>query len=116
MPQRREFLKSTAAASGLMMLSSFTEKQETIEPVETRIRFSVININHSHIYGMCNAVIKGGGELVAVYAKEADLLAGFVKAYPQVKVASSAKEILEDNSIQVILSSGIPDERGPLVD
>ncbi|MFM2233355.1 MAG: hypothetical protein RJB31_2056 [Bacteroidota bacterium] len=82
--------------------------------METRIRFSVININHSHIYGMCNAVIKGGGELVAVYAKEADLLAAFVKAYPQVKVASSAKEILEDNSIQVILSSGIPDERGPL--
>ena len=114
MPQRREFLKSTAAASGLMMLSSFNEKQETVPPVETRIRFSIININHSHIYGMCNAVIKGGGELVAVYAKEADLLAAFVKAYPQVKVASSAKEILEDNSIQVVLSSGIPDERGPL--
>jgi predicted dehydrogenase len=114
MNQRREFLKSTAAASGLMMLSSFNEKQETEAPLETRIRFSVININHSHIYGMCNAVIKGGGELVAVYAKEPALLAAFVKAYPQVKQASSAKEILEDNSIQVILSSGIPDERGPL--
>ena len=106
--------KTLAAPSGLMMLSSFTEKQETELPVETRIRFSVININHSHIYGMCNAVIKGGGELVAVYAKEPELLAAFVKAYPQVKQASSAKEILEDNSIQVILSSGIPDERGPL--
>jgi predicted dehydrogenase len=29
-------------------------------------------------------------------------------------VAADPKEILEDNSIQLILSSGIPDERGPL--
>ena len=49
MPQRREFLKSTAAASGLMMLSSFTEQQEMTQPVETRIRFSVININHKDL-------------------------------------------------------------------
>jgi predicted dehydrogenase len=79
-----------------------------------RIRFSVISINHGHIYGMVNAVIKGGGELVAVYAMEPDLLAAFTKAFPQAKVANSAKEILEDKSIQVIMSSGIASERGPL--
>ena len=114
MPLRREFLKSTAAASGLFMLSSFEQAKSAESNLPPRIRFSVININHSHIYGMCNAVIKGGGELVAVYAKEPDLLAQFTKSFPQVKVAGSAKEILEDNSIQLILSSGIPDERGPL--
>ena len=112
--KRRNFLKSTAAASGLMMLSSFNSKKEAEKPVATRIRFSVININHNHIYGMVNAVIKGGGELVAVYAKEPDLLAAFTKQFPQAKVSGSAKEILEDNSIQLILSSGIPDERAPL--
>lgn len=114
MPLRREFLKSTAAASGLFMLSSFEDEKTSESNLPPRIRFSVININHSHIYGMCNAVIKGGGELVAVYAKEPELLAQFTKSFPQVKVAGSAKEILEDNSIQLILSSGIPDERGPL--
>jgi predicted dehydrogenase len=51
---------------------------------------------------------------VAVYAKEPDLLAQFTKTFPQVKVAGNAKEILEDKSIQLILSSGIPDERAPL--
>jgi predicted dehydrogenase len=112
--KRRNFLKSTAAASGLMMLSSFNNKKQAEKPVATRIRFSVININHGHIYGMVNAVIKGGGELVAVYAKEADLLGAFTKQFPQAKISGSAKEILEDNSIQLILSSGIPDERAPL--
>jgi predicted dehydrogenase len=114
MPLRRDFLKSGAAASGLFMLSSFSEKKSVEKVMPPRIRFSVININHSHIYGMCNAVIKGGGELVAVYAKEADLLSQFSRSFPQAKVAKDAKEILEDKSIQLILSSGIPDERGPL--
>jgi len=63
---------------------------------------------------MVGAVTRGGGQLVSVYAKEPDLIAGFVKQFPNVKVASSAKEILEDNTIQLILSSGIPDERAPL--
>jgi predicted dehydrogenase len=115
MPARRQFIRSMVAAGGLMTFSSFREKSAVIEkPGPTRIRFSVININHGHIYGMTNALMAGGGELVAVYAKEPDLLAGFVKAYPTVKVAKDPREILEDNSIQVILSSGIPSTRAPL--
>lgn len=112
---RRRFLKNTATtAGGLLLLSSLPKKTIAGFSAEPRIRFSVININHSHIFSMVQAVIRGGGQLVAVYAKEADLLAGFTKQFPQVKVAGSAKEILEDNSIQLVLSSGIPDERGPL--
>lgn len=112
MPPRRTFIKGLAAASSALVLPTtiFAGSKLTAP----RIRFSVININHSHIYGMCNAVIRGGGELVAVYAKEADLLAGFVKQYPNVKVAKDPKEILEDDSIQLIMSSGIPVERAPL--
>lgn len=112
---RRRFIKNTAAtATGMMLLSSLPKKSMAGVTAEPRIRFSVISINHGHITSMVQAVIRGGGELVAVYAKEADLLAGFTRQFPQAKVAGSAKEILEDNSIQLILSSGIPDERGPL--
>ena len=64
------------------------------------IKFAVIGINHAHIYGQSNAVIRGGGELVAVYAKEPDLLANFQKFFPWVKVAKSEDEILQDKSIQ----------------
>jgi predicted dehydrogenase len=79
-----------------------------------RIRFSVIGINHGHIYGMVGAVLRGGGELIAVHAKEPDLLAEFTKRFPQAKVARTEGEILEDGGVQLVLSSIIPDERGPL--
>jgi predicted dehydrogenase len=112
---RRNFLKNTAAtAGGMALLSALPKKSIAGFKAEPRIRFSVININHGHIYGMIGAITRGGGQLVSVYAKEADLLANFTKQFPNAKVAKSEQEILEDNSIQLILSSGIPDERGPL--
>jgi len=112
---RRWFIKNTAtAATGMALLSSLPKKSIAGFSAEPKIRFSVININHNHINGMVNAITRGGGQLVSVYAKEPDLLAAFTKQFPQAKVAASEKEILEDNSIQLILSSGIPDERAPL--
>jgi predicted dehydrogenase len=113
---RRNFLKDSATiAAGTGLLSSLPSVlQASTTKAASRIKFSVIALNHGHIYGMIKAVQNGGGELVAVYAKEPDLLAAFVKQYPTVKVAKSEAEILEDESIQLILSSGIPVERAPL--
>jgi len=78
------------------------------------IRFSVIGLNHGHIYSMTDAVIDGGGELVSVFAPEPDLLKAFTKRYPKVKVAGSEKEILEDKSVQLVASASIPVDRAPL--
>lgn len=120
---RRKFLRNTATtATGMLLLpafpketlAQFTDKSSTDTQAETRIRFSVIGINHGHIYSMADAVTRGGGQMVSFYAKEPDLAAAFTKKYPQVKMAANEKEILEDKSIQLILSSGIPDERAPL--
>ena len=118
---RRDFIRTTAAAAGLALFNShYASATETLlappppPPADPRIRFSVININHNHIYGMVDAVTRGGGQLVAFYAKEANLVAEFGKRYPQAKLAGSQQEILEDNSIQLIMSSGIPVERAPL--
>jgi len=120
---RRQFLKDSVKASGLMIMSPLipkitsaasTGKQKKIITAPNRIKFAVININHSHIYGMANAIKRGGGELVALYAKEPDLTTAFLKAFPEAKLAKSENEILEDPTIQLVLSSGIPDERAPL--
>ena len=118
--QRRNFLRRSAAAAGLALLGSNSFSQSYLPgpppppPTHPRIRFSVININHNHIYGMVDAVTRGGGLLVAFYAKEPALVAEFSARYPNAKLARSKEEILEDNSLQVILSSGIPVERAPL--
>jgi predicted dehydrogenase len=120
---RRQFLKDSVKASGLMIMSPLIPKitsaatvgkQKQIITAPNRIKFAVININHSHIYGMANAIKRGGGELVALYAKEPDLTAAFLKAFPEAKLVKSENEILEDPAIQLVLSSGIPDERAPL--
>ncbi|MEO5563021.1 MAG: Gfo/Idh/MocA family oxidoreductase [Chitinophagaceae bacterium] len=127
---RRRFIKNTAAAAtGITLLSAFSKKTvdqlaaeepgtdrafNIIKPAESKIRFSVISVNHNHIYGMADAVTRGGGQLVSFYAKEPDLAAAFQKRYPAAKQASDKKEILDDKSIQLILSSGIPVERAPL--
>jgi predicted dehydrogenase len=78
------------------------------------IRFSVIGLNHGHIYGMVESLIDGGGELVAVYSREPELLQGFTRRYPNVKIAKTEEEIIDDNSIQLVASAGIPVERAPL--
>lgn len=78
-----------------------------------RLRFAVIGINHDHIHGQIGAATRGGGQLTSFYAREPELAAAFLKRYPDVKQASSENEILNDSSVQLILSAGIPADRAP---
>jgi predicted dehydrogenase len=100
---RREFLAGVAGAA------IFLPKVRT----PPTIRFSVIGVNHDHINGMTNAVIRGGGELVAVYAKEPELAAAYGKRFPQAQIARSEQEVLQSD-VQLVLSAAIPDERAPI--
>src|SRR5690554_1405154 len=130
---RRKFIqRSAATASGLMLLPSLADSSfaasgglsgntlveapttPILNPIAPRIKFSVIGINHGHIYSQTEAVLKGGGEFVSFYAKEPDLAAAFSKRFPQAKQVKSEQEILEDKSIHLVLSAIIPDQRAPL--
>ncbi|QMU30710.1 Gfo/Idh/MocA family protein [Adhaeribacter radiodurans] len=130
---RRRFLKDTVTgAAGIAGLAAFpanvvaASERFVTEPVKAepeanskswaapRIKFAAIGLNHGHINSQVEAVIRGGGQLVSFFAKEADLAAAFQKKYPQAKLARSEKEILEDRSIQLVVSASIPDERAPL--
>jgi len=130
---RRNFLRNTfASVSGLAAAAMLPgdlfgqgdysknrieeiilQPEKRSAPKET-IRFSVVGINHGHIIGMVDSLIEGGGQLVAVYSKEPELLPDFTKRFPNVKVAKSEAEILEDNSIQLVASAAIPVDRAPL--
>jgi len=130
---RRNFLRNTfASVSGLAAAAMLPgdlfgqgdysknrieeiilQPEKRSAPKET-IRFSVVGINHGHIIGMVDSLIEGGGQLVAVYSKEPELLPDFTKRFPTVKVAKSEAEILEDTSIQLVASAAIPVDRAPL--
>ena len=115
---RREFLAGLAGSVTILQASAAAKPAAQPagsrgQGAPARIKFSVIGLNHPHINSQTDAVIRGGGELVSVYAKEPDLTAAFVKRYPQVKLAGGEKEILESD-VQLVVSAAIPDERAPL--
>jgi predicted dehydrogenase len=113
---RRDFLKSSLVTAGAVWAASASPRGATAqEPAEApRLRFAAMGLNHGHIYSMCEAVVRGGGELVSFFAKEPDLAAAFGKRFPQAKLARSEREILEDGTIPLVASAGIPNERAPL--
>ena len=127
---RRSFLKtmgsaglSTALPASVFAASPFVGNvvHEIAQPAQVAavlpansVRFAVAGMSHDHIYGMVDAMIRGGGELVSVYAAESERGVAFLKRYPQAKAARSEDEILNDPSIQLVLSSAIPNQRAPL--
>lgn len=121
---RRSFLRrSFVTAAGLISSAGLTAtslrtKSETSHAKKISsvapIRFSVVGLNHGHIYGQAEAVIRNGGKLVSFYGKEPELVSAFQKRHPDAKLARSEKEILEDSSIQLIVSASIPIDRAPL--
>jgi predicted dehydrogenase len=128
---RRDFIKGLASSAAMMSavppeslnpvhgdsrvrIEDLRQSPDPVRAPAPKIKFGVIGMNHNHINSQVAAVLRGGGQLTSVYAKEPDLLAGFTQRFPQAKVARSEAEILEDSAIQLVLSSIIPDERAPL--
>ncbi len=82
--------------------------------IEPTIRFGVIGINHGHIYWQVNALLGAGAEFVSFYAPEHELSAAFAKTYPQVTQMTQRDAVLDDPSLHLIVTAGIPCERAPL--
>lgn len=83
--------------------------------VKHRINFGVIGLDHAHIYGMTDAMIRGGGTPTAFFATDPAQIALFQKRYGNgVRLARSEEEILSDKSIKLIAGAPIPDLRAPL--
>ena len=79
--------------------------------IKRHLKFAAIGLNHSHIYGQTKAMLDAGAELVAVHAAEDDLAVAYMKAFPQARRVADRREILEDASIRLIVSSITPDIR-----
>ncbi|HEX6048149.1 MAG TPA: Gfo/Idh/MocA family oxidoreductase [Gemmatimonadaceae bacterium] len=105
---------AAAAAASAIVPNRLLQAAEGQRAGAPRLRFGVIGIDHGHIYGMTDAVVRGGGELVSFHANEPTLAAAFASRYPNAKQVSDERSVLEDPTISLILSSIIPNERAPL--
>jgi predicted dehydrogenase len=129
---RRDFLKHASLMGSIAMIGGLSQNalalegvpgaviedavvpQQAEEAPKNHIKFAVCGMSHDHIYGMVGAVQRGGGELVAVWGQEPDKLAAFTKRFPDARGVKTQDEILNDPSIQLVLSSQIASERAPL--
>jgi predicted dehydrogenase len=75
------------------------------------IKFAAIGLNHSHIYGQVDCLLRAGATLAAFYSPEDDLAAAFGSKYPQAKRVSDKRAILDDASIPLVLTAAIPGDR-----
>ena len=123
---RRDFLQTLGAAgmAGAIPAMAMTPptgevRHEVLEAQpETApkysIRFGVCGMSHGHIYGMIEAIKRGGGVLTKAWGLEPELVAAFKQRYPDVAVVATQDEVLHDPALQLVLSSQIANERAPI--
>ncbi len=73
--------------------------------------FSAVRLDHGHIYGMCNGLVEAGATLRYVYDPDVKKVEAFVKAFPNVKVASSEQEVFDDPETKLIAGAAVTSER-----
>ncbi len=73
--------------------------------------FAAIALDHGHIYGMCNGLVEAGASLKWVYDPDEKKVERFVSQFPDVQVASSEEEIMNDPEVQLIAGAAITSKR-----
>ena len=82
---------------------------------EFNVKFGIIGIDHRHVYTQAQFLVELGAELVGWYTDGSPTtLEGFTKRFPKAKRFTDSRSLLEDQDIQVILTSAIPSERAKI--
>ncbi len=80
-----------------------------VEPGE--FTFAAVALDHGHIAGMTAGLLGAGASLKWVYDPDPAKVALFQAGFPDVKVARSEQEVLEDPEVQLVAGAAVPSER-----
>ena len=112
---RRKFLGMAGSAAVMSAVPRTSSRSTAPRNPPPKIKFGVIGINHSHINSQVEAVQRGGGELVVVLREGAGPRRGVREAVSAGAGSRAARRRSSRTAtIQLVLSSAIPDERAPL--
>jgi len=79
------------------------------------LKFAAIGLDHRHIYGQSENMQKVGATFAAWWTDgEPETLDGFEKRFPGVPRVMDRQEILDDESIDLVLIAAIPKDRAAL--
>src|SRR5215467_13147145 len=85
------------------------------QPQSRPIRFAAIGLDHRHIYEMTGRLLELGGECVGYWTEgEPQPLAGFIKRYPHIPRVADKRRLLDDSTVQLILTAAIPCDRAAI--
>jgi len=88
------------------------DTKKVVQPGE--FNFSAAFLDHGHIVGQCNGLCDAGATLKSVFDPDPKKVALFKQRFPNVIVADSFQEILDDKDIQMVAAAAIPNRRGPI--
>lgn len=78
------------------------------------IRIAAIGLTHSHIDGQVDCLLREGATLAGFWSDEEDVAVPFAERYPQARRVADRRELLDDPSIHMILTSAIPAQRAEI--
>ncbi len=85
------------------------------EPARRQIGFAVVGVDHRHIYEMTGRLLELGHVCTGWWTEgEPQPLAGFVKRYPDIPRVADRRRLIEDPSVQLILTAAIPADRAAI--
>ena len=79
-------------------------------------RFAVIGLEHRHAYDLAAFLIEAGMECAGYWPQTTDahVLAGFRKRFPHLPEVADRERLLDDPTVQVIVTAAIPRERASI--
>ncbi len=76
--------------------------------------FSVVGLDHGHIFGMTQGLLGAGATLKSVYDPDPAKAEAFQAMFPDVVVARSEDEVLGDDAVQLVAGAAVTADRAPL--
>ena len=76
--------------------------------------FSVIGLDHNHIYGMTNGLLEAGATLRYVYDPDPEKVAAYRLTFPQAQAAESEEQVLSDKETKLVAGACVTSERAAL--
>ncbi len=76
--------------------------------------FSVVGLDHGHIFGLTQGLLGAGATLKSVYDPDPAKAEAFQAMFPDVVVARSEDEVLGDDAVQLVAGAAVTADRAPL--
>lgn len=88
------------------------KENKVVKPGEFVV--GITALDHGHINGMTNGLLEAGATIKYVYDPNAEKLAAYLEQFPNIPVAESLEQILEDEEVQLVAAAAVPNLRSAL--